>query len=434
MSNSTPAESRSTACGPTLPATLTERAVPVVGADACWWPQPWNWLVMMLKLIVASGAFSKPCRPGWLMHFPVRRRRASWPMALSLQVPPEFSSVSSRGCEWSVKRHRHGSRRKPLLTRFSTASLGRQPMDASGVSALISRPNGLERKDAMSAIQVVCAEAVPLLWGYQFVAIKVGVTEFPPLFFLALRFLAIALLLVPFVKRPARQQFGLIAAISVFLGGLNFGLVYVGLGLGSGSLSAVAYQLATPFTILLAWPLLAERPSLTTSAGVVLAFVGVVVLAAEPGLSANALPLLLVVGAAFAFAVSNVLTKRYGPFDPLMLMGWSSLLTVPQVMLMSLLLEHGQLASLITADEHGWLALAYAIFIGGIVGFGLWFWLIARCTMARVAPFGLLLPVFALISSVLFLGDRMTPKLIVGGLLAISGVAITQVRPCARPI
>src|ERR1700738_706816 len=98
----------------------------------------------------------------------------------------------------------------------------------------------------MSAIQIVCAVAVPLLWGYQFVAIKVGVTEFPPLFFLALRFLAIALLLVPFVKRPARRQAGPIAAISLFLGGLNFGLFYVGLGLGSGSLSAVAYQLAPP--------------------------------------------------------------------------------------------------------------------------------------------------------------------------------------------
>jgi O-acetylserine/cysteine efflux transporter len=179
--------------------------------------------------------------------------------------------------------------------------------------------------------------------------------------------------------------------------------------------------------------LLAERPSLITCAGVVLAFAGVVVLAAEPGLSANALPLLLVVGAAFAFAVSNVLTKRHGPFDSLMLMGWSSLLTVPQVLLMSLLLEHGQLASLVTADDRGWLALAYTIFIGGIVGFGLWFWLIARCSMGRVAPFGLLLPVFALISSVLFLGERTTPKLIVGGLLAISGVAITQIRPQAGP-
>ena len=281
----------------------------------------------------------------------------------------------------------------------------------------------------MSAIQIICAVTVPLLWGYQFVAIKVGVTEFPPLFFLALRFFAIALLLVPFVERPTRPQLGPVAAISLFLGGLNFGLFYVGLGLGSGSLSAVAYQLAPPFTVLLAWPLLSERPSLTTSAGVVLAFVGVIVLAAGPGLSADALPLLLVVGAAFSFAVSNVLTKRYGPFDPLMLMGWSSLLTVPQVMVMSLLLEYGQLASLVTADGRGWLALAYTIFIGGIVGFGLWFWLIARCSMGRVAPFGLLLPVFALISSVMFLGERITPKLVIGGLLAISGVAITLVRP-----
>lgn len=281
----------------------------------------------------------------------------------------------------------------------------------------------------MTPVQVFCAVAVPLLWGYQFVAIKIGVTEFPPLFFLALRFLAISILLVPFVARPTRRQLGPIASISLFLGGLNFGLFYVGLGLGSGSMSAVAYQLATPFTVLLAWPLLAERPSVVTSAGVVLAFIGVIVLAAGPGLSGNVLPLLLVVGAAFAFAVSNVLTKRYGPFDPLMLMGWSSLFTVPQVLVMSLLLESGQVGSLVSTDGRGWLALAYTIFIGGIVGFSLWFWLIARCSMGRVAPFGLLLPVFALTSSVLFLGEQVTPKLVIGGLLAIAGVAITQFKP-----
>ncbi|MES2195519.1 MAG: EamA family transporter [Pseudomonadota bacterium] len=285
----------------------------------------------------------------------------------------------------------------------------------------------------MTAVQIACAVLVPLLWGYQFVAIKVGVEQFPPLFFLGLRFLAMALLLIPFVRRPTRQEFGPIALISVFLGGLNFGLFYVGMGLGSGSLSAVAYQLNTPFTVLLGWLLLAERPSLMTSAGVLLAFGGVVVLAGGPGLATNALPILLVAGAAFAFAVANVLTKRDGPFDPLMLTGWSSLFTVPQVMLMSLLLEHGQLATFVTADRRGWMALAYTIFIGGIAGFGLWFWLISRCTMARVAPFGLLLPVFALMSSVLFLGDRVTPTLLIGALLAISGVAMTQMGPIARP-
>ena len=280
----------------------------------------------------------------------------------------------------------------------------------------------------MSALQIVCAVAVPLLWGYQFVAIKIGVSEFPPLFFLALRFLAIALLLVPFVARPTRQQLGPIAAISLFLGGLNFGLFYVGLGLGSGSMSAVAYQLATPFTV--CWPgRCSRRGRLSSSAGVVLAFAGVVVLAAGSGLSGNMLTAAARGRSGFRVRRVQCPHKRYGPFDPLMLMGWSSLLTVPQVMVMSLLLEYGQMASLGTADGRGWLALAYTIFIGGIVGFSLWFWLIGRCSMGRVAPFGLLLPVFALMSSVLFLGERITPKLIVGGLLAISGVAITQVKP-----
>lgn len=42
----------------------------------------------------------------------------------------------------------------------------------------ISGPNGLEGDDAMSALQIVCAVVVPLLWGYQFVVIKVGVGSF----------------------------------------------------------------------------------------------------------------------------------------------------------------------------------------------------------------------------------------------------------------
>lgn len=283
----------------------------------------------------------------------------------------------------------------------------------------------------MSAIQIVCAVLVPLLWGYQFVAIKLGLAEFPPLFFLGLRFLAIALLLIPFVARPTRKQLGPILAISVFLSALNFGLFYIGLGLGTGSVTAVAYQLATPFIILLSWPMLGERPSLRTAAGVLLSFIGVV--AASGGISVNAIATVLVVAAAFAYAVGNVLTKRHGPFDSLMLVAWMSLFTVPQAMIASFVLERGQLASFATADAYGWLALVYTVLIGGVVGFGLWFWLIARCSMGRVAPFGLLMPVFATMSSVLFLGDRLTPMLVVGGLVALVGVAVTQRRPVAQP-
>ena len=114
----------------------------------------------------------------------------------------------------------------------------------------------------MTPMQIVCAVLVQLIWGYQYVVFKMGVAEFPPLFFLALRFVAIALLLIPFVPRPTRREVGPIIAISVFLSGLNFGLFYTGLALGTGTMTAVAYQLASPFIILLAWPMLGDRPSL----------------------------------------------------------------------------------------------------------------------------------------------------------------------------
>jgi O-acetylserine/cysteine efflux transporter len=285
----------------------------------------------------------------------------------------------------------------------------------------------------MTPGQIVCAVLVQLLFGYQYVVIKIGVAEFPPFFFLALRFVAIAMLLIPFVPRPTRREIGPIIAISVFVGGLNFGLFYTGLGLGTGTMTAVAYQFTGPFIILLAWPLLGDRPSTRTTFGVLLAFGGVVVAAAGAHGSTNLIAALLVACAALAFAAGNVLTKRYGPFASLTLMAWMSLFTVPQVLLASWSLEHGQLASLVTADVRGWMMLTYTVVLSGIVGFGLWFWLIARCSIGRVGPFNLLQPVFAAVSSVLFLGERLTATLVVGGLIGLVGVAVTQLKPKAKP-
>ena len=46
----------------------------------------------------------------------------------------------------------------------------------------------------MSPIQIACAVLVPLCWGVQFVVIKLGLAAFPPLFFVGLRFAAVAMM------------------------------------------------------------------------------------------------------------------------------------------------------------------------------------------------------------------------------------------------
>lgn len=278
----------------------------------------------------------------------------------------------------------------------------------------------------MSPLEILCAVLVPLFWGVQFVVIKVGLAAFPPLFFVGLRFAAVAALLLPFVGRPSRRELGPMIAISVFFGGVNFALFFLGLKQGSASLASVASQLSTPFTILLAWPLLGERLSARVIVGVALAFAGVALTVTEPSAAVEIVPILLIIAAGFALAVGSVLTKRYGPFDPLKLMAWMSLFTVPQVMATSLLVERNQIASLFTADLGAWLAFAYTVVFGGVVGWGLWFWLIARCSMTRVAPFALLQIVFAVAAGVVFLDEPLTPTLVAGGITCIVGVAISQ--------
>lgn len=278
----------------------------------------------------------------------------------------------------------------------------------------------------MSRIQVACAVLVPFLWGVQYVVIKIGLTAFPPLFFVALRFAVIAAILLPFVGRPTRRELANILVISVFIGGLNFGLVFIGLTHAPASVTGIANQLWTPFTLLLAWPLLGERPSLQAILGVAIAFGGVALAIFDPAVAVPLVPTLLVIGSAAALATGSVLSKRYGPFSPMKLMAWMSLFTVPQVLVMSMLLEHGQLRAVSDASISAWLAMSYTILIGGIAGFGLWFWLISRCSVARVAPFTLLQSPFAIAAGVVFKHEPLTLALVAGALVCIAGVAVTQ--------
>jgi O-acetylserine/cysteine efflux transporter len=114
------------------------------------------------------------------------------------------------------------------------------------------------------------------------------------------------------------------------------------------------------------------------------------------------------------------------------LMAWMSIFTVPQVMAASFLIEHGQFASLHVARLTAWLAFGYTVLFGAIAGWGLWFWLIAPCSMSRLAPFALLQTVFAIIAGAVFLHEPQTWTLVVGAAICIVGVATTQNQPVGR--
>ena len=278
----------------------------------------------------------------------------------------------------------------------------------------------------MNVIHIVAALLVPLLWGIQYVVIKSGLTVLPPLFFAGLRFAVIAAILIPFVGRIRKPEIWPIFLISLFMGGVNFAGAFIGLTQAPAGIAGIANQLWTPFTLMLAWPMLGEKPSARVMLGVGVALCGVAFAVVDPGLEVPLVPMLFILVSAIGLAVGNVLAKKFGPFDPVRLFAWMSFFTGFQLLGLSLIVESDQIHAFQSASSSEWLAFAFTVMLGGIVAFITWFWLIARFSMARVAPYALLQSFFAIGAGVAFRHEPLTPMLMLGAIICVSGVALSQ--------
>jgi O-acetylserine/cysteine efflux transporter len=285
----------------------------------------------------------------------------------------------------------------------------------------------------MRPLDWAAALAVIVIWGLNFVVGKIGVTQIPPLTLVAVRFALVAVLLSPFL-RPLGRSWPLVAAVSVVLGGLHFGLMFSGLGGVDAGLAAIAIQLTAPFSAILAAIFYRERLGPWQMLGMGIAFAGVYVLAGAPATTTTSVPhLLLVVAAAFAWALANILIKRLRGINVFVLNAWVALLALPQLILASLLLEHGQLQALAAADWRGWGAIVYMALGASITAYGLWYYLLGKYEVNRIVPMTLLSPVLAVVFAALILDEPLSLRIVLGGLLTIAGVAMIQfLRPGAR--
>ena len=289
----------------------------------------------------------------------------------------------------------------------------------AGSDGAKARHRGLSARDTAAALAVV------LLWAFNFIVGKVGVMQLPPLLLMAMRFALVTALLSPFF-RPLGERWRLVLALSVVLGGMHFGLMFAGLrGVDAGP-AAIAIQLTVPFSALLAAVFYGERLGSWQTAGMVVAFVGVYLLAGDPSHRPSAPHFLMVVCAAFAWAVANVLIKRLGPINVFSLNAWVAMLACPQLLLASLLLESGQVRAIASADWRAWGAVVYMAVGASIIAYGLWYHLIERHELNRVVPLTLLSPVLAVGLAVPMLGEPLTGHVLIGGAITLAGVAMIQ--------
>ncbi len=265
--------------------------------------------------------------------------------------------------------------------------------------------------------------AVMAIWGLNFPMAKLGIAEIPPLLFMALRFGLVAAILCPFVRLP-REKIGAVMVLAVLLGGLHFSLFFSGLARMDAGTASILSQLQVPFAAILALVLYRDRLRPREIVGMAVAFAGTVLIAGQPRFGRDLAPLVMVLTATFVWVIANVQIRRIGSIDGLALSGWLALFCVPQLLLLSALLEHGQVPALRAATWRGWVGITYGGIAVAIVSYGLWYPLIRRHRVNQIMPFNLLVPIFAIASSALILGERPSWQAAVGGLATLIGVAV----------
>lgn len=280
----------------------------------------------------------------------------------------------------------------------------------------------------MKPTDILLALVVVLIWGLNFVVIKIGLHGLPPILFTALRFLFAALPLVFFVKRP-QVSWRLLAGYALFQFALQFTLLFGGIQLGfPPGLASLLIQLQAFFTIGLAVLVLGERVLGLQIAGALIAFSGMAFVGTHLDAKASAIGFAMVVAAGLSWGLGNVCTKRIGKVDALALVAWGALLAAPPLLLASIVIE-GPAAIAASLSHLGWRSVGAVLFQSyptTILGFGIWSILMSKYPAATVAPFTLLVPVTGMLSAALVLDEPLQWWKAAAAFMVLCGLALNQ--------
>jgi O-acetylserine/cysteine efflux transporter len=286
----------------------------------------------------------------------------------------------------------------------------------------------------MSIPHLLLALAVVIVWGTNFVIIKLGLGQFPPLCFATLRFIFSCLPWLFVIRRP-RIAWWLLVANGVFLGFGLFGVLFIAMRADiSPGVASLVVQTQAFFTIGLSMLLLGERLRAFQAAGLALCIGGLLILFAHMDASLTLRGLLLTLGAGFCWAIANLIAKRAGKIDMLGFMVWSSVFAVPPLLVASLIFEGPEriAAALGHANGLAWTAAVWQGVANTLFGYGAWNWLLARYPAATVSPLSLLVPVFGMATAALVFSEALPVWKLGAGALVLCGLATITLWPRLR--
>lgn len=283
----------------------------------------------------------------------------------------------------------------------------------------------------MSWRHFLIALLVPLTWGFGFAFAKAGLSHFPPLLMMGLRFILAAVILVWFVPLP-RGQYRQVAVISVVAATLQYGLTFSGLERMDATPAILLVQSEVIFGVVIAAIMLGERATRRQICGMALSFAGLATIVGAPSLEGQMVGVALVLSGCLFWAFGQVLIRRLdGALTGFQLTAWMGVMAGPQMLVASLLIEGNPIPVIESAPFEAWMTILYLGVVMTVIGYSAWYYVLARYPVPMVMPLLLLLPVATILGAVTFLGERPDPTVLLGGAIVIGGVATVIIDPTA---
>ena len=277
----------------------------------------------------------------------------------------------------------------------------------------------------MTPLHFAAALLMVTIWGFNFVVIRWGLNDIPPLLLTLLRFVLAAFPALLFVPRP-KAPWRLIAGYGLFAFALQFTFLFAGMAAGMPTgLSSLVIQVQVFFTIALVAIFMRDRPQRPQLLGAFVAGAGLVLVALHLP-AGTVLGFVLVVAAALSWAIANIIVKRVPGDAPLSVVVWGSATAVVPLALATLATEGlSRSAHIVGAmSVANWLGIAFQAGPTTLVAFGIWAWLLRQHPASLIAPFTLLVPVVGMTCAVWLLDEPATWWKLAGAALVLSGLGL----------
>ena len=271
------------------------------------------------------------------------------------------------------------------------------------------------------------------VWGSTFLAIRVGVREVPPLLYAGMRFLVAGLVLYVWMRirgtpSPTAREWGAASILAVLIFVLDYGLLFwaekrVPSGIAAVMLATIPVFMAIAEIVFLR----TQRLTLRLGFALLLGIAGVGVLVGR-GMNLGQSPVDST--GACALLVAASLSRRLpSPAAKAMSSGVQMLTGGMFLLLAAAALGEFRGFQLQTVSREAWLALAYLIVAGSIVGFTAYVWLIHHESPTKVGTYAYVNPVVAVLVGYFFGGEAIGPRTVVGTLLVLVSVVVITTTP-----